>query len=168
MKIIYKKGNLVDAEEHCIAHGCNAQGVMGSGVAKAIKEKWPQAFVRYRAQYESPYGLQLGRSVYYAHYDPEHPTIEEYKLIVNCITQEFYGKDGKKYVSYDAIHTCIKGINDEARGRKNAQNKPLEQNPFDSFAIPKIGAGYGGGSWEVIAAIIEDVTTDVQPVVYEL
>lgn len=33
--IQYKTGNLLDTPDSYIVHGCNAQGVMGSGVAKA-------------------------------------------------------------------------------------------------------------------------------------
>ena len=47
MKIIYKKGNLLDAQTDVIAHQVNCQGVMGSGVAKQIKEKWPDVFKQY-------------------------------------------------------------------------------------------------------------------------
>ena len=39
MKIIYKQGDLLEAEEVVIVHGCNAQGVVGSGVALAIRNK---------------------------------------------------------------------------------------------------------------------------------
>ena len=34
MNIIYKQGDLLECSEQVIVHGCNAQGVMGSGVAK--------------------------------------------------------------------------------------------------------------------------------------
>lgn len=33
MKIIYKQGDLLSCPERVILHGCNAQGVMGSGIA---------------------------------------------------------------------------------------------------------------------------------------
>ena len=35
--IQYKKGDLLSVTKGIIAHGCNAQGVMGSGVALQIK-----------------------------------------------------------------------------------------------------------------------------------
>lgn len=38
------KLNLLDISHGIIAHGCNAQGVMGAGVAKQIKIKYPTAF----------------------------------------------------------------------------------------------------------------------------
>lgn len=45
--IEYKKGNLLDVTKGIIMHGCNCQGVMGSGVALAVKRKYPLAFDRY-------------------------------------------------------------------------------------------------------------------------
>ena len=48
-------GNLLDFPTHCvssdkyvginaIAHSCNCQNVMGAGIAKQIKDRYPQAF----------------------------------------------------------------------------------------------------------------------------
>ena len=75
--------DLLLAPERIIAHGCNAQGVMGSGVAKAIKEKWPGAYKEYRQIYLDR-GLTLGRNIHY-HFRTDK------KLIVNCITQKIDG-----------------------------------------------------------------------------
>jgi O-acetyl-ADP-ribose deacetylase (regulator of RNase III) len=48
------KGNLLDAfdkgEVNVIGHIVNCQGVMGSGIAKSIKERYPQVFNEYRGQ----------------------------------------------------------------------------------------------------------------------
>ena len=41
------KGNLLDATEIVIAHQVNCQKKMNSGVAKAIREKYPEAFEKY-------------------------------------------------------------------------------------------------------------------------
>ena len=46
LKIV--KGNLLNAEEEYIIHQVNCQGIMGSGVAKSIKNKWYQAFEDYK------------------------------------------------------------------------------------------------------------------------
>lgn len=43
MKIIYKKGSFLDGDERFKMHGCNAQGVMGSGAALEVKMKFPSA-----------------------------------------------------------------------------------------------------------------------------
>lgn len=39
--IEYRKGNLLDITSGVIVHGCNMRGVMGSGVALAIRNKYP-------------------------------------------------------------------------------------------------------------------------------
>ena len=59
MKIIYKSGDVVEAQETYIAHGCNCQGKMGKGVAMGIKDKFPKAYRDYRDAYVDV-GLILG------------------------------------------------------------------------------------------------------------
>jgi len=62
MKIEYRKGDLLTTEVQHILHGCNRRGVMGSGVAKAIRDKYPQAYTDYNDVYNSC-GLELGTIV---------------------------------------------------------------------------------------------------------
>ncbi len=33
-----------------IAHGCNAQGAMGAGVAAVVSKRWPQLYLKYRQE----------------------------------------------------------------------------------------------------------------------
>jgi O-acetyl-ADP-ribose deacetylase (regulator of RNase III) len=120
-------------------------GVMGSGVAKAIREKYPEAYSAYRKQEEID-GLKLGTY--------SSVITKDNKLIINAITQKYYGRDGKKYVSYDAISAVAKTLNE------------LYENT--SIAIPKIGAGLGGGSWDVIEKILLTYGYAIDWVVYEL
>ncbi len=134
MVIKYKKGDVTEAEEPIIAHGCNAQGVMGSGVAKAIKSKFPTAYKDYRARHLAV-GLSLGR-VYYSYFED--------KVIANCITQEYYGRTERRYVSYDALAEIFYRLDDF-----------MAMNKHSAIAMPRIGAGLGGGDWSVIALLIE-------------
>jgi O-acetyl-ADP-ribose deacetylase (regulator of RNase III) len=154
MKIVYKVGNLLDAPENVIAHGCNAQGVMGSGVAKAIKERFPQAYTVYRAAFESKQ-LIVGTNTYAG--------ITSTKTIVNMVTQERYGRDHeRRYVDYAAVRTCMRQLN-------GYQLIPYATGKEDfSVAMPLIGCGLGNGSWAVISRIIEEESTHFQPVVYTL
>jgi O-acetyl-ADP-ribose deacetylase (regulator of RNase III) len=152
VKIKYVKGNLLEAPEKYILHGCNAQGVMGSGVAKLIKEKWPSAYLAYKAS-EQHGGMKLGVVTY--------ATQEDGKVIINGITQEFYGRDGKRYVDYDAVREVIQAVN-------WLIYKTEGKNAGTIIAMPKIGAGLGGGDWDIISEIIEMDSYYFQPVVYEL
>lgn len=139
MKIKYIKGNLLEAEQKVIVHGCNMQGVMGSGVAKAVRAKYPEAYNVYRDN--SRFLGDIGSWEY------------EDRTVVNAITQESYGRDGKRYVSYDALAVIMKKLN---------------QKFFDEgeVAFPIIGASLGGGNWSIISAIIEAELTHIQPYVY--
>ena len=154
MEIIYKKGDLLECEESWILHGCNAQGKMGSGVAKLIRDKYPTAHMVYMYQYDNE-EMKLG-SVTYAQQD-------DGKTIFNGITQEFYGHQSKHakrvYVSYKAIEDVMWCIDQQAAASESIGIR---------VAMPKIGAGLGGGDWDIIAEIIENNSFNFQPVVYEL
>lgn len=140
MKIETKFGNLMDVTRGHIVHGCNAQGVMGSGVALAVKNKYPRAYIDYVNTHREV-GLALG-TVY--------PTLVSTELVIwNAITQDGYGKPGRN-CSYDAIQTCFDDIN-YAMNEMDA----IEQ----QIHIPMIGAGLGGGNWEIIREIIEQTVT---------
>lgn len=156
MQIEYIKGDLFSTKIKTIVHGCNAQGVMGSGVAKIIKERYPKAFDRYRKQYEQYNHLKLGHVIPVPCGDRINDP-DNYKVIVNAITQDFYGRDGSRYVSYDAVAECMSTI-----------NKFFEVYGIDEVAMPQIGAGLGGGDWNVIASIIESELKNVKPYVYIL
>lgn len=147
MQIQTQIGNLLDIEAGIIVHGVNCRGVMGSGVAKALRDKYPKLYPAYR-QYVDSYAGGLGNSevllgkVHW--YEPNKEL-----AIANAFTQDAYGKDGLKYVSYDAVNDAFYRIGTTAL----RNNRPIY--------FPMIGAGLGGGSWNVIKTIIEDVLEDV-------
>jgi len=147
MKIEYRKGNLFETDIEHIVHGCNAQGVMGSGVAKIVRDAYFDAYKFYVEQYDE-HGLKLG--------DVQFVEANG-KTIVNAITQDNYGRTGDRFVSYDAVADCMRNI-----------NKMLKLSGLTQVAMPQIGAGLGGGNWDVISRIIEDEMVDVTPVVYVL
>jgi O-acetyl-ADP-ribose deacetylase (regulator of RNase III) len=138
MKLVYKTGNLLDVQMGHIVHGCNACGVMGSGVALAVKKTYPEAFNSYRAQYESVDGLELGQAYPYA--------VNQHLVLWNAITQQGFGQPTRN-CSYDAIQTCFEYI--------SSSMLLLNEVPAE-LHIPLIGAGLGGGNWNIIANIIEE------------
>lgn len=137
--MLYNKSNLLDVDDGIILHGCNAQGVMGSGVALQVKTKYPEAYQTYLEDYSSG-NLSLGSiSVHYA--NPE-------LVIVSAITQEFYGRDHSvRYINYGAIASVFAKV----------------RNAFPGWTvhIPKIGAGLGNGDWSIIEEIIDQMHNKV-------
>lgn len=144
MIIHHDPSNIVRAREGVIVHGCNAQGVMGSGVAKQLRAKYPDIFLpyvqhleEYRDQDVSPLGTV------------NFVSVTTTLLIANAITQEFYGRDGKQYVSYIALRESLKIVAELATARDIPVHIPY-----------LIGAGLGGGDEEKIIRIIETKLKD--------
>jgi len=119
---------------------------MRSGVAKDIREHYPEAYEEYIKAAETT-GLHLGDVIWAESHG---------KLIANGITQEYYGYDNKRYIDYNAINRVMEAVHREAALEKF------------SVAMPLIGAGLGGGSWKQIEGIIEQNFTDIEPIVYIL
>src|ERR1017187_9856457 len=96
--IKYVKGDLLDATQNLIAHSCNMQGVMGSGVAKAIKDKYPSAFASYRSLlYHGE--AKLGEYCIAKNED---------KIIINILGQDKYYPRNIRHTSYDALDLAFK------------------------------------------------------------
>lgn len=139
-----------DERVDVIVHGCNAQGRMASGFAKELRARFPGAYDEYMKVHSST-GLSLGDNIMYVD-DTENV------IICNSITQNRYGYDGKKYVSYDGIDTCFEKLNEVL--------KQLGSNVHVHF--PLIGADLGGGNWNVISEIIDARLGDVHKHLYKL
>ncbi len=135
------KGDLLTAKG-LILHGVNCQGVMGSGVALAIRNKWPEVFQAY-VYYVGGCGGPENADSYIGtvHFVG---TKDESVVVANCFTQNRYGKDGKKYASYDAIDSCMQSVREY-----------LERNADEPVNFPLIGCGLGGLHWPVVREIIE-------------
>lgn len=159
MKIRYVHGDLMKAPEEFIIQGCNAQGVMGSGVAKLLRDADENVFTVYRQAYEAQ-GLQVGDVIWV-------PSKALGKTVVNAITQEFYGKKGspgwtpdRVYVSYEGLAEAMRKIDEHAKSIKSFEWTAV------AMAMPLIGAGLAQGKWSIIAEIIEGMSENWQPVVY--
>jgi O-acetyl-ADP-ribose deacetylase (regulator of RNase III) len=144
--IHYKKGNVLEASEMIIAHGCNCSGGFGSGVAGQIAQKWPEVRAAYMNQHNS-HGWELG-FVQYVDVGSQ--------IIANCGTQLKYLPRGICHADYPAIAKTMQQV-----------KKYAVHNGF-SIAIPKIGAGLAGGDWTIIEGILTGIFDDYDITVYEL
>lgn len=92
-------GDVTSPTVGIIGHGVNCQGVMGSGVALTIRNKFPKAYEEYLAYCadRAPETL-LG--------DVQLVQITENLYVANMFTQLSYGGDGKIYASQTAIRAA--------------------------------------------------------------
>lgn len=125
--IEYINQNVTDVTKGIIAHGVNCQRKMGSGVAKAIRAKWPIVYERYMEYDFSEHALGLTHII----------AIDDQLWVANCYTQQYYGYDKKQqYASMDAVKKTLADVFCYA------------SNMQVPVYLPKIGCGRGGLNWE--------------------
>ncbi len=137
MRVI--KGDLIqlalDGHFDVIVHGANCQCTMGAGIAKIIKQIFPKAFAA-DAQTKKGDPQKLG-TISLAEVEREGRTL----TVVNAYTQLHYRGAGVR-VDYDAIRSAVRAIKTQFAGKR--------------IGYPRIGAGLGGGDWDVISKIISE------------
>ncbi len=134
------EGDLVQlanrGEVDVMIHGVNCQGKMNSGIAKSVRETFPEAYTSYMKHKAGTRSLlgqldivdveRAGKSV----------------KIINAFTQFNYGRDADVlYADYEAIRKAFKAIATQ----------------FDrkcKIGVPRIGAGLANGCWMTISNII--------------
>ncbi len=117
-----------------IVHGCNCMCMMEAGIAKAIRNTFPEAYLADQRTISGD-RKKLG-SISTATVQTRHGPL----TVVNAYTQYHWYGDGP-LVDYDAVASAFRQIKKRFSGKR--------------IGYPKIGAGFGGGDWERIAAIID-------------
>lgn len=135
-----KQGNVFEELKagDVFVHGCNAQSVMGSGIAKIVKDKWPKAYQLYKQ--EVLLGkLKIGQ--WNAWWDTSKDIV-----IVNLITQQEFGRDtAKTYVDYNAVKKgLITVVADVTQACKR-------------IVFPFIGGGLDNGDRKILLDIFHEV-----------
>jgi len=143
MSIVYRLGDAtrpVGDGPKVIVHVCNDVGGWGKGFVLAISKRWCEPEREYRRWHHerAPDPLELGR-VQFVEVDPS-------LWIANLVGQHGLRADnGIPPVRYDAIRTGLVAV--AAFAREHAA----------TVHMPRIGAGLAGGSWPIIAEIVEEV-----------
>lgn len=160
MAIIIKQGNILNAVENIIGHQVNGIGVMGSGLAKQIRNQYPHVYRAYREftlkadKPEQLLGINLmlypsGRRLH----NDEHPH-KGIKIFANLFGQARISRH-KKMTDEQALRQALEQLAAYAK----------EYNL--SVALPYgIGCGLGGGDWNVVYDIIDDVFQDHSVTLY--
>lgn len=124
-------GDLFDAKTDALAHGCNAAGRMGAGIAKEFKARYPDMFKDYKLRAQSGL-LTPGKG--YIFYNQNKPHI------INLITQG-YGPSNLLYLQ-------------ESCEWLNSHYLDLNVN---SVAMPRIASGLGGLPWDDVRRTLYEV-----------
>jgi O-acetyl-ADP-ribose deacetylase (regulator of RNase III) len=130
--MIKRKGDLFTTDAAALGHGVNVKGLMGAGIAKVFKEKFPKNYGAYRRACDVKL-LKPGEAFIY---------FEDNKYVVNLSTQREPGPDASyKWVLYAAADAALQ----------------LAGTGVDRLAIPMIGCGIGGLEWPGVEHILRAV-----------
>lgn len=143
----YKSGNIIIDDSEAIVNTVNCVGVMGKGLALQFKKAYPNNFKEYKSACDRK-EVRVGEV-----FVTEQGDMLNKKLIVNFPTKDHWrGKSKYEYIE--------SGLDDLVHKIKKYNIK--------SIAIPPLGAGLGGLSWDKVKTMIidklghiEDVTINI-------
>lgn len=135
--------NILRATDGIITHQVNCQGVMGAGLALAIRRKWPSVFEEYKtkvrvAQLQSKTSELLG--------DIQLISVGNELFVANLFAQYGYGRN-KQHTNYNALRVCLEKVNTIA----------INFNVPNVYIPYKMGCSLGGGDWNVVLKIIKEI-----------
>ena len=156
-------GDLFKARDvDIIAHQVNCQGVMGSGVARQVRELFPHAFEGYKSLVAMSRFDPRGKCSLLGHTQfIEAAHADRHVYVANMFAQLDYGYDGKLYTDYAAFRQCLSRIRNLVK-TSTACGAGRIGMPF------RIGCDRGGADWEVIRHMIETELGDCDVTLYRL
>lgn len=174
-KIVYKIGNCLDVTSGVLAHACNTEAVMGSGVAYFLAKKHPGAEKSYIAFLDEIYkkaenhfkekGLSgdslENRAIAAARKHSlgcvDFHEVSNDLLVANMITQYLSPDFNGKPTSLEAIEACLLRLDEKLKQRK-IEGKSTEVH------LPLICAVRGGVDWTITRAMVEVYLTNASSI----
>lgn len=138
MSIKLIEGNILTPptrnEVTIICHQVNCRAVMGAGLARQIRDKWPIVFDEY-AKVCNP--KKLG--------DFQVVQVAPQLYVANLFGQSSFGRD-KRQTNYAALGAALFGA--------------MKEHPDATFRVPYgLGCGLAGGNWATVMNLIEEAAT---------
>ena len=152
------EGNLLDFPNdiNVIAHSCNTRHIMGAGIAKQIKDRYPQA---YEADWKA-FNQEYDKDGQYVHWLGKFSKAEinDRKYIYNMYTQASIGRG--REVHYEKFWQALKRVEQDLYAMNVAKHE-YDGSPPPTLGLPYgISCGLAGGNWGIIKAMIEDIFLD--------
>jgi O-acetyl-ADP-ribose deacetylase (regulator of RNase III) len=136
----FTTGNLLEARAQALVNTVNTVGVMGKGIALMFKERFSDNYRQYATACKEGQ-VQTGRM-----FITELSELDGPRWIVNFPTKQHWRSPSQ-------LKWVIEGLQD--------LRQFLIENNVKSIAIPPLGAGNGGLSWELVKPEIELALRDV-------
>lgn len=142
MSVHYVTGNMLDAGVDAVVNPVNCDGVMGKGLALAVKERWPEVFGTYRWACERGQ-LKVGRVL-----TVQRPVLPRGgpRYVIMFPTKDQW----RRPAQLDYIRDGLEALRVE-----------LQDLDIDSVAVPALGCGLGGLHWDDVKPLIEAALGDL-------
>ena len=128
------QGNLLTSDAKIRCHQVNCKGVMGAGLAKQVKDKYPEVYEQYKALCDQFGSSLLGHTQFVVCHDGT--------VMANLFAQDGYGTD--------TVQTQMRAL-DECLSQVAAFCFRVNARP----AFPKLlGCGLAGGNWDEVSELI--------------
>lgn len=124
-------GDLFEVGLPAVGHGCNVVGSMGGGVAKVVRQRFPDLYAQYVLDCASG-ALALGSFTFW-----QAPDV----LIYNLGTQPLPGSNA----DLDAISRSV-----------TVALADVAERGIRSLGLPRLGAGIGGLEWPDVKSVLRD------------
>lgn len=157
--IIYKEGDLFESGCFVGINTVNCKGVMGKGIAKEFKERYPEMYKQYKKACKLGCYKPGDINLYYhprsfLSVGPRGCDINEFDIIVNMATKD----DWRCPSRVEWVESCVKQLRDYIKTN-------FESNC--TFAMTKPGCGNGKLDWETqVKPICEKYLSDLKQSIY--
>lgn len=141
--MIVKSGNLFDTDAMFIGHGVNTHGLMGAGIAREFRTRFPKNYALYKKFCDNK-SLVPGKVFAFS---------ENGMTIFNMATQDNPGQ----FARYEWVESAADHAVRVAHAIADGPTK---------IAVPAIGCGIGGLDWNRVGAILE--TTEAHGIEWEV
>lgn len=147
--ILETEGDILLSKAHYIAHGIAPQDHFDTGLALALRERWPSMVRDYRHAMHANQ-LQAGAIWAWAGVDADGGT----RGIVNLLTQDMLGtgpaaKPGK--ATHENVGHALKALAKFVRDEK-----------VKSLALPRLATGVGGLEWSNVRPLVHQYLGDLE------
>ena len=142
--LVLREGNLVSGKFKIFCQQVNCKGVMGAGLAKEIKEKYPEVYREYK--FGCMYHDNLLGTI-------QPVETHDGSVCVNMFAQDGYGRD-KRYTDYSAFRKCLNKI------KVLLEEQHLDPNAEIAFPYG-IGCGLAGGDWNRIREMLREFAEEI-------
>ena len=148
------EGNLLtDRRCEVICHQANCQNTMGSGIARSIREFYPEAYQADTDAYQAGEAYLGNISI-----AEIGNTGRSAQTVINLYGQDLYGTNSRK-TNYEAVYSGLELVRTymDAFGH---WHRPM-------IGFPKfMGCKLGGGNWRIYETMIEEAFKDFAGEVY--